>query len=41
VVSREIVQIALTYAALHDLDVFAADVQNAYLQAPSSENDGQ
>ena len=38
VVSRESVRIALTYAALHDLDVFAADVQNAsYLQAPSSE----
>ena len=37
VVSRESVRIALTYAALHDLEVFAADVQNAYLQAPSSE----
>jgi len=37
VVSRESVRIALTYAALYDLDVYAADVQNAYLQAPSSE----
>jgi hypothetical protein len=38
VVSRDSVRIALTYAALlNDLDVFAADVQNAYLQAPSSE----
>ena len=37
VVSRESVRIALTYAALHDLDVYAADIQNAYLQAPSSQ----
>ena len=37
VVSRESVRIALTYAALNGLDVFAVDVQNAYLQAPSSE----
>lgn len=36
VVSRESVRIALTYAALNDLDVFAADIRNAYLQAPSS-----
>ena len=36
VVSRESVRIALTYAALNGLDVFAADIQNAYLQAPSS-----
>ena len=36
-VSRESVRIALTYAALMGLDVMAADVQNAYLQAPSSE----
>ena len=39
VVSRESVRIALTYAALNDLDVFAADIQNAYLQAPSSQKD--
>ena len=37
VVSRESVRIALTYAALNDLAVFGADIQNAYLQAPSSE----
>lgn len=29
--------IALTYAALMDLDVLTADIQNAYLQAPPSE----
>ena len=39
VVSRESVQIALTYEALNDLDVFAADIWNAYLQAPSSQKD--
>ena len=27
----------MTYAALNGLDIFAADIQNAYLQAPSSE----
>jgi hypothetical protein len=37
VVARDSVRIAFTYAALNDLDVMAADVQNAYLQAPSSE----
>ena len=37
VVSRETVQIALTYAALNDVvPVMAADIWNAYLQAPSS-----
>ena len=39
VVSRESVHIALTYAALNDLDVFAADIWNAYLQASSSQKD--
>ena len=39
VVSRESVQIAFTYAALNDLQVFAADIRNAYLQAPSSQKD--
>ena len=34
VVSRESVCIAFTYAALNGLDVFAADIQNAYLQDP-------
>ena len=37
VVSRDSVRIALTYAALNEVDVTAADIQNAYLQAPSSE----
>ena len=34
VVSRESVRIALTLAALNDLEVKAADIQNAYLTAP-------
>ena len=29
----------LTYAALMDLDVMAADIHDAYLQAPSSKKD--
>ena len=37
VVSRESVRISLTYAALNSLEVFACDIQNAYLQTPSSE----
>ena len=37
VVSRESVRIAFAYAALNNLDVWAADIQNAYLQAPSSQ----
>ena len=37
VVSRESVRIALTMAALHDVEVKAADIQNAYLTAPCSE----
>ena len=39
VVSRESIRIAFTYAALNDLRVFAADVRNTYLQAPSSQKD--
>ena len=39
VVSRESVRIAFTYAALNDLDICAADIRNAYLQAPSSQKD--
>jgi hypothetical protein len=39
VVSRDSVRIALTYAAFNDLDVTAADIPNAYLQAPSSQQD--
>jgi hypothetical protein len=37
VVSRESVRIALVAAALNCLPVCACDIQNAYLQAPSSE----
>ena len=37
VVLRESVRIALTFAALMDLEVLTADIQNAYLQAPPSE----
>ncbi len=37
VVSRESVRIGLTIAALNDLKVCGADIQNAYLQAPSTE----
>ena len=37
VVSRESVRIAFTIAALNDLDIFAADIQNAYLTAPCGE----
>jgi hypothetical protein len=39
VVSRDSIQIAFTYAALNDLGVSAADIRNAYLQAPSSQKD--
>jgi hypothetical protein len=38
-VSRDSIRIAFTYAALNGLDVFAADIRNAYLQAPSSQQD--
>jgi hypothetical protein len=38
-VSRDSIRIAFTYAALHGLDVYAADIRNAYLQAPSSQKD--
>ena len=38
-VSRESVRIAFTYPALNGLQVFAADIRNAYLQAPSSQKD--
>jgi hypothetical protein len=37
VVSRESVRIALTLAALNDLDVKMADIENAYLTAPVTE----
>ena len=35
VVTRETVCIALTMAALHDLEVKLADVLNAYVSAPN------
>jgi hypothetical protein len=38
VVSRETVRIGLTITALHDLDVKAANAENAYLTAPTTEN---
>ena len=34
VVSKESVHIAFTYAALNGIEVCAADIRNAYLQAP-------
>ena len=37
VVSKESIRVALTYAALHDIPVWAADIKNAYLSAPTSE----
>ena len=37
VVSRESIRIMLTWAALHEVDIMAADIRNAYLQAPTSE----
>jgi hypothetical protein len=37
VVSRESVRIALTLAALNDVDVKIADIENAYLEAPITE----
>ena len=37
VVSRDSVQIAFTLAAMNGLDIYAADIQNTYIQAPTSE----
>jgi hypothetical protein len=37
VVSRESMRIALTLAALNDLDVIMGDIENAYLTAPITE----
>ena len=37
VVSRESVRLAFLVAALHDPDVFACDISNAYLNAPCKE----
>ena len=41
VVSRDSVRIALTVAALNDLDILACDIQNAYLTAKCREKYGQ
>ena len=38
IVSRETVCIALTMAALHDLEVKAADILNLYMIVPNREN---
>ena len=37
VVSRELVPITLTIAALNELDVMSADIKNAYLSSPCDE----
>ena len=37
-VSHESVRILLAYADLHQTQVLAADIKNAYLQAPTSGN---
>ena len=37
VVSRESVRIAFLIAALNDLNILAGDIQNAYLNAPTTE----
>jgi hypothetical protein len=37
VVSRESVRLAFTIAGLNDLDIYAADISNAYLHAPCRE----
>mmetsp|Transcript_36418 Transcript_36418/g.36805 ORF Transcript_36418/g.36805 Transcript_36418/m.36805 type:complete len:81 (+) Transcript_36418:62-304(+) len=37
VVSRDGVWIAFTLVAINSLDICAADIQNAYIQAPTSE----
>ena len=37
VVSRESIRLGLLIAALNDLDIFSADIQNAYLTSPCQE----
>ena len=37
VVSRKVVRIALTYAALMGINVWGADIQNAFISAPTSD----
>ena len=41
VVSQESVRIAFTLAALNDLDMFVADIQNTYITALVDLNSGQ
>ena len=36
IVSQESIRLALAYAAFNKIDVIAANIMNAYLQAPSS-----
>ena len=36
-ISRETVRIALTYSALLGVDICAADIMNAFVQAPNTE----
>ena len=36
-VSRDSVRIVFTYTVLNNLDICAADIKSAYLQAPTSE----
>ena len=38
VVSRDSVWIAFTLAAMNGLDIYATDIQNVYIQTPTSEN---
>ena len=37
VVSRESVRIAMTYASLMGLEIWGADIQNAYISVPTTE----
>jgi hypothetical protein len=37
VVSRDSVRLVFLLASLNDLDILAADIQNAYLNAPTTE----
>ena len=38
-VSRDSIRIPLTCATLNNIDVYAADIRNTYLQAPLSQKD--
>jgi len=39
VVSRNSGRITLTYAALNDMEIMAADIENEYVQAPTTNNE--